>query len=244
MLFRSYEIPPPSRQMRRRAFVGSAAAASVLRIATNGPVPPTAYAIDAFIGSPPMIKAWPELKYLVPIYSLDGALSALALLLRPGGGGDGAAGIRRASKLVDRFFEGGLLSNKNVFRGLCVIYIQEINYDDPDRDRVFADRSSRLDDCDLVLTSMESLQKPLRTLATSGSSVVTDEVLEYLDDATSGLTRFLSKVPPSDLEKVKNWTKAVGVADADRNGKLDEAELNTLGEEEQKLYKDVGELVG
>ena len=194
-----------------------------------------------FIGSTPMIKSWPGLQYLVPIYTLQDSLSILASQLSPDAG---AVGIQRASRLVDKFLGGGLLSNKNVFRGLCTIYIQEISYDDPDRGLINIDRSNRLDDCNAVISALESMQKPLRQLAANGTAVASSEVLGYLDEAKGGLRSFLSKVPSSDFEKVKAWITAVNAADANRNGILEGAELDSLGKEDKELYQAVGDLLG
>uniref|UniRef100_A0A7S1FRT6 Calmodulin n=1 Tax=Corethron hystrix TaxID=216773 RepID=A0A7S1FRT6_9STRA len=195
----------------------------------------------AWIGGPPMIVSWPDAKYLVPIYELDGALVALALQLDAS---RGTEGLRVSSRLVENFFKGGLLSKKNIFQGLCAIYASEITFDDPDRRRVQDFRKNILDDCDQVVRSLSAMKKPLQNLVEGSAVEATPEVMGYLADARSGLNSFLKKVPPKDLERIVAWEKAVGAADVDKNRRIDDNEMQSLTEEDAILYKDVGELLG
>ena len=117
----------PNRQNDRRTFLGKQAI-SLLLLGGGGTsaLVPTARA--EFIGSGAMISKYPDLQYLVPIYTFDNALKLLSKYLD---GNVGSNGVKVASSVVDNFFKGGLLSNKNVFKGLCVVYCQEIKFDDP-----------------------------------------------------------------------------------------------------------------
>ena len=99
----------------------------IASIATGTTIVPNVSKAD-FIGSGAMISKYPDLQYLVPIYTFNNALSVLSRCLSPEGG---QKGLMAASRIVDNFFSGGLLSNKNIFKGLCVVYCQEIKYDDP-----------------------------------------------------------------------------------------------------------------
>mmetsp|Transcript_8497 Transcript_8497/g.12839 ORF Transcript_8497/g.12839 Transcript_8497/m.12839 type:complete len:251 (+) Transcript_8497:52-804(+) len=195
----------------------------------------------AWIGGPPMVVAWPDVKYLVPIYELDGALTSLAKCLEPP---RGAVGLLMASRLLNQFFKGGLLSNENVFRGLCAVYVGEITFDDPNRGRVRDFKASFLDDCETVIGSLRSMKKPLQKMVDSGAAGATPEVLGYLVSAQNGLTGFLARVPQSDLEQIITWEKAISAADVDRNKRLEEDEMRSLSEEDVKLYRGVGELLG
>jgi len=188
-----------------------------------------------------MIRQYPPLQYLVPIYTFESSLAILASQLDSKAG---AVGIQRASLLVDKFLDGGFLSNKNVFRGMCVVYIQEINYDDPDRDRIYSDRLDRLNNCDSTIAAFVSMQIPLAKLAAHGADSASEEVRGYLEDARAGMRNFFSKVPPNDIKRVKEWIGTINAADADRNGKLEGSELDALSQSDKSLYQAVGDFLG
>jgi len=239
-----------SSSFRRRAFLKKSSVAvtgvavSIFPpfLSTNDAAAATAATTTTtFLGSPPMIQQWPNIQYLVPIYTMNSFLSVLSAQLSVS---KGSTGLRTASGLVDQFFSGGFLSKKNIFRGLCVIYIQEIKYDDPDNERINIDRMERLEDCDKILNALESMKKPLSKLVSEDAQIASTEVLGYLEDAQAGATNFLSKVPKDDLQKVATWIKVVETADVNHNGNLDNEEVQTLNKEDRDLYDLVGELLG
>jgi hypothetical protein len=186
-----------------------------------------------------MIQSYPSLQYLVPIYTFNLSLSYLANQL----GSSTQEGIQVASKIVDKFFSGGLLSNKNIFRGMCAIYINEIRYDDPDRDRVYVDRVTRLQYCDSTINSLEKMQKPLAQLVAIHASSPSEQVMSYLESARNGLRNFLSIVPEKDIERVKSWIVTMKAADLDQDGKIDDSELEKLSDEDKTLFLAVGQML-
>lgn len=231
-----YSLTSSTEISRRRAFLNS-----VL-------VSPIAYAIPpcyaqlppkSFIGSPPMIQKYPSIQYLVPIYTFNMSLEYLANQLES----STQQGIQVASKIVNNFFSGGLLSNKNIFRGMCAVYINEIQYDDPDPDHIYIDRVSRLQYCDSTLNALEKMQIPLEKLVANDASAPSDEVLIYLQSARTGLMKFLSNVPKNDIEKVKNWIVTMKAADVDLNGEIDDDELANLSADDRTLFLAVGPLL-
>ena len=196
---------------------------------------------ETFIGGPPMIQQWPSLQYLVPLYTFQFALDRLSQNLRPG---SGAEGIRQSSQLIDQFFAGGFLSNGSVYRGLCAVYIQEIQYDDPDRRRVNEDRMERLQYCDKSVDALKAMQKPLRQLSIDGADVASDSILALLEEARTNTQSFLSQIPKRSLDDVSQWLERVNRADSNNDGKLQNGELDALNGEDRKLYLVVGDLIG
>lgn len=241
----AYQVPPPAPQkpttLSRRGLLRAAGAACLAVGGFEVAGPPNDALAETFIGGPPMIKSWPSLQYLVPIYELENSLKLLSVALDPA---RGAEGVKLSSRLVEQFFKGGLLSNKNVFKGLCAIYVQEIRYDDPDKGRVRDHGIGFLDDCDATIRGLEQMQKPLKKLADSDAGKATPEVIASLDRARAGMKSFLSKVPQRDMDRVVEWTKSVAAADADRNGRIEGNELDALSEQDRDLYKAVGDFLG
>lgn len=145
---------------------------------------------------------------------------------------------------MDKFLSGGLLSNKNILRGVCTIYIQEIKYDDPDRSKISSDRSLRLGYCEACLDTFTKMQKPLQKLVEAEASRPSDDVLAYLADSKRAIKDFVNMIPTKDVERVRSWVETIGKADVDRNGKLEGQELEGLLEEDRILYKAVGDYLG
>lgn len=222
---------------RRSFFTSIQTFAAATAIIASKPTPSNA----EFIGSGAMILKYPDLQYLVPIYTFSNVLTVLSKLLSPEAG---ASGIKGASKLVDNLFKGGFLSNKNVIKGLCAVYCQEIKYDDPYRERVRQDADFRLKSCDMTLDALKKMQEPLQILVSEGETSATPEVLGYLAEARDGLRDFFSQVPPNDLDRVRSWMQTVSAADTDRNGKVEGDELNSLSTDDLKLYNAVGDFIG
>ena len=231
-----YSYSSPTKNVPRRAFLDS-----ILVSSMTCAIPPCHAELPnkSFIGSPPMILKYPSLQYLVPIYTFNLSIAYLANQLES----STQQGIQVGSKIVNNFFSGGLLSNKNIFRGMCAVYINEIQYDDPDRDHIYIDRVSRLQYCDSTLNALEKMQKPLEQLVANGASAPSEEVMGYLQSARIGLNNFLSNVPKKDIEQVKNWIVTMKTADLDHNGKIDDDELAKVSEEDRLLFKSVGQLL-
>lgn len=232
----------------RRAFVSrSAAVVTTIGIAaTIHPAP--CRAEFNFVGGPPpmmsgppLVREWPRLECLVPIYTFQSALDILAQNLRPEAGADG---IRKSSQIIDTFLDGGFLSNASVFRGMCAIYISEIYYLDPDRRRINEDRVFRLKYSDTAVDSLKAMQRPLKQLKSEGAVIASDEVTRLMNDAQSNISSFLSLVPKQDIEDIQKWMDRVKDADLNQNGQLQGNELNALSADDLKLYNVVGNILG
>jgi hypothetical protein len=244
----AYQKPQTNLHSTRRSFL-STSSALVAATANTSPAQSVSTAtsptlfndeIPKFIGPPPMIRQYPELQFLIPIYTFKLSLKILSKQLLPS---SGSLGIQRANRMLEQFFSGGFLSNKNVFRGMCVVYIQEIQYDDPDRDRINFDRLNRLDDIENMIKALESIREPLSNLAKENAETVPTEIVDSLNLAVSCLDQFFSKIPSGDVEKVQLWMEKVNSADSDRSGKLEGPELDTLNESDRLLYKSFRELI-
>mmetsp|Transcript_16914 Transcript_16914/g.23191 ORF Transcript_16914/g.23191 Transcript_16914/m.23191 type:complete len:256 (-) Transcript_16914:64-831(-) len=234
-------VPLSVRPTNRRTWFQSTGAPIVSSIAAalTHPFPSPATLIVG-VSTRPTIKAWPDLKFLVPIYQLGTSLDVLANLLEPN---QGAAGLRLASNLVERFFGGGFLSNKSIYRGLCTVYAQEVQYDDADKDRIREDRLAYIADCDMTLAAMEAMRKPLKRLVAEGANQASPDVTSSLEDARAGVRKFLSRVPPEDVERVERFVVAVAAADVNRNGRVEGSEVDFLSPDDRELYKTVGDLL-
>ena len=202
-----------------------------------------------------MIKAYPSIQYLIPIYTLDTSLTYLSNLLS---NNPTPASIAKANTSINKFFSGGLLSNKNIFRGICVVYIDEIQYDDPDRDRVEKDKMGRFQDCDSLLKGLEKVKKPLNTYAASVAATaaassslslteiiveVPSEITTQLETARLSLKQFLGKIPVKEQERVQAWFGEIQRVDVNKDGRLSNEELDLLNQSDREVYKNVAELM-
>lgn len=224
--------------LSRQVFLRNAIFGGCSAIMTGMPINCQA---ETFIEGPPKIQQWPSLQYLVPLYTFQFALERLSQNLRPE---SGAEGIRQSSQLIDQFFAGGFLSNGNVYRGLCAVYIQEIQYDNRDSRRVNEDRMERLQYCDKSVDALKAMQKPLKQLSLEGADVASDSVLGLLEEAQTNTQTFLSQIPKSYLDDVSQWLERVNRADSNNDGKLQNGELDTLNKEDRRLYLVVGDIIG
>mmetsp|Transcript_6442 Transcript_6442/g.16194 ORF Transcript_6442/g.16194 Transcript_6442/m.16194 type:complete len:95 (-) Transcript_6442:540-824(-) len=83
-----------------------------------------------------------------------------------------------------------------------------------------------------VMRALRRMKEELRKPAPDGGEVAADARA-----AQQAMGRWLSFVPQADVERATRLYANVAAADADRDGKLSEAELRTLGEGDRAAWK-------
>ena len=210
----------------RRFFFAAASALSM----TNFPLASQGY---SFSQSPAArITAYPPLEYLEPIYELKLSLDALAPVAQD------PQRWPALKKRLDKFFSGGPVSEKFYFAGLNIQYVDKILYDDLD-DFVRADKQQRALAMEDTLAAMESCQKSLAAKAPDADAIVGAAAA-----AKGGIARWLSLVPKADVERVDALYRAVRMADANRDGKLDATEAATISPADAATWERRVALVG
>ena len=196
----------------RRALTSWSAAAIVSNFS-----PLAGHAAPTFVESPAArVTAYPPLQYLEPVYELSLSATALEAVARD------SQRWPALQKRLDRFFGGGLLSERNYYAGLSIQYVNEIKYDDLD-DFVRADKAMRAQAMEDTLQALANCRD-----AVSAAAPDAEAVASSASAARSGITRWLSLVPKEDVTRVDALYRAVRAADANRDGQLDKAELTTL----------------
>ena len=210
----------------RRAFVAGASSSALALVA------PASHAATFALAPAARVTTYPGLEYLEPIYELKLSLESLAAVA------DDPQRYPALKKRLDKFFGGGLLSEKYYFAGLSLQYTNKIVYNDLD-DFVKQDKQQRTQAMEDTLSALEGLQTTLTSKAPEA-----DAVTGAAAKAKSGILRWLSLVPSEDVQACDALYRAVRTADANRDGILDDNELGTLPETERSVWKRRVELVG
>jgi len=213
----------------RRNFLGSASGvgASIFGAAI------TAQPTNAAVASSVRVAEWPNLAYLEPIYELNLSVSALAKAV-----GD-TSKWPLVQKRLEKFFKGALLSERNYYTGVAVTYMNEIKYDKSETNEfIKIDKSKRYDAFEACMKNLELLKNDI----SANESV--DNVKADAEAAQRALTDWFSYVPSEDVQAVGKVFVAVKSADTDRNGRLDDKELQTLSEEDRSIWKKRVDLFG
>lgn len=178
------------------------------------------------------VRSYPGTEYLEPLYELSLSLNALSTV---------AADENKWPSLKKRlaqFFSGGPLSEKFYYIGLSNEYVSKIEYDDIS-EFVQGDKASHTECITSVTDHMEALKKEL-----DGTVPNADTVLAEAKAASASMQAWLSLAPQADVEKAAALFLATRKADADRNGKLDTAELATLSDVDRAIWKKRVDLYG
>lgn len=141
---------------------------------------------------------------------------------------------------LDKFFGGGLLSEKFYYSGLSVQYVNKIIYDDLD-DFVKQDQQQRMQAMEDCLSALESMQS---LLAAQTGPPPPEALTAFSEKAKGAIIRWFSLVPDDDLQAVDALLRAVGKADVNRDGRLDDKELATMQPAEQTTWQRRVALVG
>jgi hypothetical protein len=201
-------------------------------------VPSEAQAV--YLGSPVMVQKWPEIRFLVPLYEMDKSLRYLESQMTS----NTTKGLLKSQDIVENFSGGGLASNKNLFKLFCAGYIGGIVFDDPDIELVRQEQRDLLDAGNAVVYNIEAMREPLKQLVEEGAKYPSEEVLENVKESREAMDKFLSRVPSNDFTAIDSWIEALKDVDKNRNGSMEPEELESLSEEYQELYKEVGDFLG
>jgi hypothetical protein len=206
-------------------------AAAATAIAAGGAVGLPAAAGAA---SQARVKVQPGLEYLEPIYELELSIGALEQGLKKGG----KESWPSIGDRLDKFFGGGLFSERNFYGGLGVQYMNQIVYEDAELpEYVRLDKEARFGAMEDALNGLERVKTAL---------LASDEeaVRNSMADARSGITRWFAFVPEQDRVAVAELYQSARQADANRDGKLEDAELSTLDEVNRARWKRRIQVVG
>ncbi|KAL1498889.1 hypothetical protein AB1Y20_013413 [Prymnesium parvum] len=173
---------------------------------------------------PARLASSPAVELLEPLVELRLSLDAL----QP------AAARAEAWPALRRRLEafcGGPLSEQYFYLGVAQQYAAAVEYDDLEE---FAktDRRARAEAMEEVMRALRRMKEELRKPAPDGGELAADARA-----AQQAMGRWLSFVPQADVERATRLYANVAAADADRDGKLSEAELRTLGEGDRAAWK-------
>ena len=181
------------------------------------------------------IASYPSLEYLEPIFELKLSVDNLAKgtqnkKLRP-----------YILKRLEKFFRGGLTSERNYYSGLGIQYVNNISYDTDQElpEYIKLDKEQRLQAMESTLKFLEQLKQVL------ADDIDNDDlVMSNAQDASSSLQKWFDMIPTQDFEAVDQLFRSTRAADANRDGKLDDKELATMTETEREIWKKRVKLVG
>lgn len=218
----AFSVPP---RLSRRAAAGLAVSAVTARKASALDVTTPKQAAALIAASPP-------LEYLEPLYELGLSLEALNTVAQD------ESRWPNLKKRLDKFFSGGLLSEKAYYLGLNLQYISKIQYNDLAA-FVSQDRELRKQTFEDAIGSLEKCKKALESESPDKSTITSSAAR-----AKDAYTQWLGYIPKADVERVGQLFRSVRAADTDRNGKLSPTELATLAPDDAAVWKARVDLVG
>jgi hypothetical protein len=173
------------------------------------------------------VETWPGLEYLEPIYEFKMSLQALAEVATD------ESKYPLLQQRLEKFFSGGIVSERSYYAGLGVQYMRQIQYDKNElSEYIRLDKAERFNAMEDTLDDLKNLRASLET-KTQDSQVVQD----YSSRAKLSLARWFALVPRSDVERVEKLYGSARAADANRNGKLEKEELESMLEEDRVLWQ-------
>ena len=179
------------------------------------------------------VAEWPNLAYLEPLYELNLSINALAKTV-----GDSTK-WPLVQKRLEKFFKGALLSEKNYYTGVAVTYMNEIKYDPSETSEfIKIDKSNRYATFEACMKNLELLKNDIAAKESA------DNVRADAEAAQRALAEWFSYVPSEDVQAIGKLFVAVKNADADRNGRLDDIELQSLSETDRNIWKKRVDLFG
>jgi len=141
---------------------------------------------------------------------------------------------------LDKFFGGGLFSERNYYAGLGVQYTGQIQYDKNElAEYIRIDKDDRFVAMENTLKSLQELLDNLKK-----DSPDPNEVQKCSKQAKAFLDQWFALVPDDYIDRVGKLFVNARKADTNRNGKLEKEELETLSEEDRTLWKKRIDLVG
>lgn len=207
---------------------GSVVGASVFSVAAVATQPRVAAATSTV-----RVAEWPNLAYLEPIYELNLSINALAKTV-----GD-ISKWPLVQKRLEKFFKGALLSEKNYYTGVAATYMNEIKYDPSETSEfIKIDKSKRYDAFEACMKNLELLKNDI------AANESADNVKADAEAAQRALMEWFSYVPSEDVQAIRKLFISVKNADADRNGRLDDIELQSLSETDRNIWKKRVDLFG
>lgn len=216
----------------RRNFLSSAGG-SVIGASMFGVTALTTQPQVAAAASTVRVAEWPNLAYLEPIYELNLSINALAKTV-----GD-MSKWPLVQKRLEKFFKGALLSEKNYYTGVAVTYMNEIKYDPSETSEyIKIDKSKRYNAFEACMKNLELLKNDI------AANESADNVKADAEAAQRALIEWFSYVPSEDVQAISKLFISVKNADADRNGRLDDTELQSLSEIDRNIWKKRVDLFG
>ena len=217
----AFSVPP---RLSRRAAAGLAVSAVTARKASALDVTTPKQAAALIAASPP-------LEYLEPLYELGLSLEALNTVAQD------ESRWPNLKKRLDKFFSGGLLSEKAYYLGLNLQYISKIQYNDLAA-FVSQDRELRKQTFEDAIGSLEKCKKALESESPDKSTITSSAARARTRTAVARLHS------EADVERIGQLFRSVRAADTDRNGKLSPTELATLAPDDAAVWKARVDLVG
>jgi len=212
---------PVSESRRQFLFVGTVGMSALVR----GP---------AMAASQARVQKYPGLEYLEPIYELQLSVSALQ-----SSAGD-ANKWHLLKQRLEKFFGGGLFSERNYYAGVGVQYMNQMEYDKNElKEYVRLDKEARFNAMEDTLNSLEAIKNELQKDSPDAAFVRSNA-----EAASAAISRWFANIPDADRRAVADLYIAVRKADQNRDGRLSDSELALLDETDQAVWKRRIKLVG
>jgi len=175
------------------------------------------------------VAEWPGIDSLEPMYELKVSIDALV---------NGVAEPKNwpfVEKRLDKFFQGGLFSEKNFYFGVGLQYMNDMKYDKSELPSyVILDKETRYAALEETMKSLERLKS---TLSSPNASVIKDVIRDNAIASQTALASWFALLPQGDVAAVQQLFQHVQMADTNRDGKLSDNELELLSPLEQELWK-------
>jgi len=129
-------------------------------------------------------------------------------------------------------------SDLDAYRFLSTQYISQIKYADPDEKVVNFDKAGRYKACDEAMKAVASTKKLLEE-----KDVSTEALQRSVSEIGRNLGAFFSLVPEEDRKRAAELASELRSRDVDKNGRLSDEELQTLGAGQRPLTEEETELL-
>lgn len=208
--------------------VAVGASTKAAAVSSISPTDPLSVVVGGAVQSA-RVASWPGIENLEPMYELKLSIDALQT---------GVVDPNQwpyVQKRLDKFFKGGIFSEKNFYFGVGLQYMNDIKYDKAELPNyVVMDKDARYEALDQTMKGLERLRI---SLSSPNASVLKGVVEENAIDSQSALASWFALIPPGDVAAVQELFVHVKKVDTNRDGKVADDELALLSIREQELWK-------
>jgi hypothetical protein len=185
------------------------------------------------------VETWPSIEYLEPLYELKLSVQALVQAATD------TSKFGLVQQRLEKWFSGGIFSERNYYIGLGATYMEKIKYDKNElREYIQLDKEARFQAMEDTMNNLQDLLNALKKYsnekindADDSAVVVVLEVQQCANGAKASLDRWFALIPADDVSRAGQLFLNTRTADVNRNGKLEPDELATLSEDDRILWQ-------